>query len=137
MRFCNSKRLYNLIYMQKCLRRIAEINLADTVYKRNEINILRKELMDSILSISLQNPHLACYYSKFYQFLSQNEKKMEDLQVVQENKLLFEETKFNRLTEIKDDIVILEERELDDENNQDNINQRILLNSVSHKFISS
>lgn len=137
MRFCNSKKLYNLISMQNCLRRIAERNLADTVCQRNKINILRDGLMDSMLSISLSNPYLACHYSNFYQYLSKNEKKMAELQTIQENKLLFEKIKVNRLTEFKDDILLIEEREFDDENNQDNIDQRILLNAVSHKFISS
>ncbi|MBY7649314.1 MAG: hypothetical protein C4617_02170 [Candidatus Liberibacter europaeus] len=137
MAFNDSKKLSNIIAIQHCLKIIAERNMSDTIFQRQQINILREELMESMISISLLNPALACHYSIFYQYLSRNEKKMADLQKIQENKLLFEKIKIDRLTKIQDNLSILEELESDDDNNQDSIDQRILFNAVSHKFISS
>ncbi|MFV0256318.1 hypothetical protein [Candidatus Liberibacter solanacearum] len=136
MRCRDSKTLHKLLSVQHCLKRIAEVNLAYTISQHKKINILREELIDSMYLIALKNPSLACHYSNFHHSLSENEKKMADLQSIQENKLLSEKVKIDRLTELKDEIYLLEERQYDDENNEDNVDQRVLFDAVSRKFIT-
>ncbi|MCU7488706.1 hypothetical protein Q7M76_03410 [Candidatus Liberibacter asiaticus] len=136
MRSRKSRALYKIITAQCCIKSIAESNLAYTISERKKINILREKLKDSINSTALMNPALASHYLKFYHSLSQNDQKMASLQLVQENTLLSEKIKIDRLTEMKDETYLLEERQYDDENNNDNIEQRILFNAVSRKFMS-
>ncbi|MBA5723540.1 hypothetical protein [Candidatus Liberibacter sp.] len=137
MRFRDSKKMQNLITVQRSLKRIMESYLIETIRKREEINLLRKELIESTESILFVNPALACHYVNFYRHLSEDEKKITDLQRIQEAKILSGKIKLDRLTRMKDESLLFEEREYDEEKNQDNIEQRILFNTVSHKFKTS
>ncbi|MBL0848497.1 MAG: hypothetical protein EU981_00090 [Candidatus Liberibacter ctenarytainae] len=136
-RFRESKKLSRLISLQECFKKNAERNLANTICQRNEVKLLREELVEAIISTSFTNPFLGVHYSNYYQELSINDKKMADLQCIQEKKLLSKQVKIDRLTKIKEEICMIEEREYEDENNQDNIDVRISFNTAFHKFISS
>ncbi|MEG8099256.1 hypothetical protein [Candidatus Liberibacter brunswickensis] len=136
MRFLDSKTLDKLIKLQSCIKNVAEVNVCYTVFERKKINILREKLIDSINSIALTNPLLASHYSNFYHSLSKNEKKIASLQLIQEKILSIENIKVDRLTKIKNMSSMLEERKYSDKNNEENIEQRILFDAVSRKFMS-
>ncbi|QTP64416.1 hypothetical protein HUT03_03830 [Candidatus Liberibacter africanus] len=125
-----------ILSVQHCLKSVAEVNLTCTILERKKINILREELINSINSTALTNPLLASHYSRFYHYLSDNDKKISSLQSTQEHILLSEKAKIDRLTEMTDRIHILEERQFEDKNNEENIEQKIIFNAVSRKFMS-
>jgi hypothetical protein len=122
-----SEKLKRLVAVQRHMERMAEIDLANTTRTRQEIAVKMDDAMLAIGSFEPVHIGLKDQYARQYGRLSGSDQQMANLQAVQENRILREKAKGDRLDEHFRDARSSEEREREDNAVIDVIEMRLAL----------
>jgi hypothetical protein len=114
-----SQKLKRLVAVQRHLEKIAELDLADTARQRQEISAGLNRVIEALGSMDPVHRLFSQSYAERFARLSSDDRRMADVQRVQENVVLRQRTKAERLEdkmiEARDD----EDRETEDNTLQD------------------
>ena len=124
-----SDKLKRLVAVQRHMERMAELDLASTTEVRRELAQKMEFAMDAIGSFEPVHMSLKGQYALQYGRLNGQDQQMETLQEVQENRILREKAKGDRLEEHFKDARNAEEREREDNAVIDLIEMRLALDA--------
>ncbi|ACM35549.1 MULTISPECIES: hypothetical protein [Rhizobium/Agrobacterium group] len=114
-----SKKLKRLVAVQRHLEKIAEYDLVETARQRQEIAAGLERVIEALGSMDPVHRLFAQSYADRFDRLSGDDRRMADVQRVQENKVLRQRTKAERLQEKMLEARGHEDREAEDETLQD------------------
>ncbi|THF50851.1 hypothetical protein [Allorhizobium terrae] len=116
-----SQKLKRLVAVQRHLEKIAELDLADTARQRQEISAGLNRVIDALGSMDPVHRLFAQSYAERFSRLSSDDRRMADVQRVQENVVLRQRTKAERLED-----KMIEARDHEDREAQDNTLQDLI-----------
>lgn len=119
-----SEKLKRLLSVQRHIERMAENDLAATSRQRTEVSESMDMVMEAIGSLDPVHRLFAQNYADRFNRLSTADKQLAGLQQLQENKVLREGAKADRLEENMKDAREHEQRERDDEAIYDFVDMR-------------
>ncbi|MDQ0457012.1 hypothetical protein [Rhizobium paknamense] len=94
-----SQKLKRLVAVQRHLEKIADMKLAETIRRREEIAAGLDRVVEALGSMDPVHRQFAQNYAERFSRLTQDDKRMADVQRVEENQVLRERTKAERLEE--------------------------------------
>jgi hypothetical protein len=109
-----SKKLKRLVAVQRQVEKMAEVELADTTRHRTKINESMDHLLDALGSVEPIHQMFSKQYSEQYSRLRTRDSQLAGMQQFQENKVLREKTKADRLQDRFKQAREHEDREKDD-----------------------
>ncbi|MGG7516293.1 hypothetical protein ACQ3G6_00215 [Allorhizobium undicola] len=92
-----SQKLKRLVAVQRHLEKMADLRLADTIRKRQEISEGLDRVVQALGSLDPVHRQFSQNYAERFSRLTQDDKRMADVQRVEENQVLRERTKAERL----------------------------------------
>ncbi|WP_029617329.1 hypothetical protein [Pseudorhizobium marinum] len=110
-----SKKLKRLVTVQRHLEKMAESELAATTRHREEVAQSMEVVIEAIGSMDPVHRQFSHNYAERYGRLRIKDQQLENVQQFQENKVLKERTKGDRLDEHMKDARDLEDREASDQ----------------------
>lgn len=110
-----SKKLKRLVTVQRHLEKMAESELAATTRHRQEVAQSMEVVIEAIGSMEPVHRQFSQHYSERYGRLRIKDQQLETVQQFQENKVLKERTKAERLEDHMKDARDLEDREASDQ----------------------
>jgi hypothetical protein len=110
-----SKKLKRLVTVQRHLEKMAESELAATTRHRQEVGQSMEVVIEAIGSMEPVHRQFSQHYSERYGRLRIKDQQLETVQQFQENKVLKERTKAERLEDHMKDARDLEDREASDQ----------------------
>ncbi|KEQ09408.1 MAG: hypothetical protein KJ947_22870 [Alphaproteobacteria bacterium] len=110
-----SKKLKRLVTVQRHLEKMAESDLAATTRHREEVAQSMEVVIEAIGSMDPVHRQFSHNYAERYGRLRIKDQQLENVQQFQENKVLKERTKGDRLDEHMKDARDLEDREASDQ----------------------
>ncbi|MBA4785636.1 MAG: hypothetical protein H2046_07715 [Rhizobiales bacterium] len=110
-----SKKLKRLVTVQRHLEKMAESDLAATTRHREEVAQSMEVVIEAIGSMDPVHRQFSHNYAERYGRLRIKDQQLENVQQFQENKVLKERTKGDRLDEHMKDAQDLEDREASDQ----------------------
>ncbi|HEV7433808.1 MAG TPA: hypothetical protein VGO22_02880 [Pseudorhizobium sp.] len=110
-----SQKLKRLVAVQRHLEQMAESELAATARHRAEVAQSMEVVIDAIGSMEPVHRQFSQHYAERFGRLTLKEQQLESVQQIQENKVLKERTKAERLEEHMKEARDLEDREAADE----------------------
>ncbi|OLP45798.1 hypothetical protein [Rhizobium oryziradicis] len=116
-----SQKLKRLVAVQRHLEKIAELDLADTARQRQEISAGLNRVIEALGSMDPVHRLFAQSYAERFSRLSSDDRRMADVQRVQENVVLRQRTKAERLED-----KMLEARDNEDREAEDNTLQDLI-----------
>ncbi|MBB4010202.1 hypothetical protein [Allorhizobium taibaishanense] len=114
-----SKKLKRLVNVQRHLEKIAEFDLVETARQRAEISAGLDRTIEALGSMDPVHRLFAQSYAERFARLSSDDRRMADVQRVQENKVLRQRTKAERLEDKMYEARDAEDREAEDQALQD------------------
>ena len=124
-----SAKLKRLVSVQRHMERIAELELAETTQRREELSLRMDEAIEAIGSFNPIHAGMKSQYAAQYGRLSGEDQRLDDLQETQEKQILREKAKGDRLEENWKDARSAEDREREDNAVIDLIEMRLALGS--------
>jgi hypothetical protein len=124
-----SGKLRRLVSVQRHMERIAELELAETTQRREELSVRMDEAIEAIGSFNPIHASMKSQYAAQYGRLSGEDQQLDDLQEAQEKQILREKAKGDRLEENWKDARSAEDREREDNAVIDLIEMRLALDS--------
>lgn len=118
-------KLKRLVAVQRHMERIAEIELAETTQRRQELSERMDEAIEAIGSFNPIHAGMKSQYAAQYGRLSGEDQRLDDLQDAQEKQILKEKAKGDRLEENWKDARSAEDREKEDNSVIDLIEMRL------------
>lgn len=109
-----SKKLKRLVAVQRQVEKMAEVELADTTRHRAKLTESMGNLLDALGSVEPIHQMFSKNYSEQYSRLRSRDSQLAGVQQFQENKVLREKTKGDRLEDRLKEARELEDRETDD-----------------------
>lgn len=109
-----SHKLKRLVTVQRHMEKMAEIELSDTTRHRTDVLRSIDNVLDAISSDDPVHQIFSKHYSERYSRLRAKDQQLADVQQFQENKVLKEKTKADRLRDKMLDAREDEQRETDD-----------------------
>jgi hypothetical protein len=110
-----SKKLKRLVTVQRHLEKMAESELAATTRHRQEVAQSMEVVIEAIGSMEPVHRQFSQHYAERYGRLTIKDQQLENVQQFQENKVLKERTKAERLEDHMKDARDLEDREASDQ----------------------
>ena len=110
-----SKKLKRLVAVQRHLEKMAESELAATTRHRQEVTQSMDVVIEAIGSMEPVHRQFSQHYAERFGRLAIKEQQLENVQQIQENKVLKERTKAERLEEHMKEARDLEDREASDQ----------------------
>ncbi|MCJ8520833.1 hypothetical protein ABID21_003751 [Pseudorhizobium tarimense] len=110
-----SKKLKRLVAVQRHLEKMAESELAATTRHREEVAQTMDIVIEAIGSLEPVHRQFSQHYVERFGRLAIKEQQLENVQQIQENKVLKERTKAERLEEHMKEARELEDREASDQ----------------------
>lgn len=109
-----SEKLKRLVTVQRHMEKMAEVELADTTRARTEVAQSMENTLEAMSSMEPVHQTFSRHYSDRYGRLVVQDRQLEGVQHFQENKVLKEKTKADRLEDRMHIARDLEDREADD-----------------------
>ncbi|CUX21266.1 MULTISPECIES: hypothetical protein [Agrobacterium] len=109
-----SEKLKRLVTVQRHMEKMAEVELADTTRVRSEVAQSMESTFEAMSSMDPVHQTFSKHYSDRYGRLVVQDRQLEGVQQFQENKVLKEKTKADRLEDRMHIARDLEDREADD-----------------------
>ncbi|MDS7596193.1 hypothetical protein [Agrobacterium tumefaciens] len=109
-----SDKLKRLTAVQRHMEKMAEVELADTTRVRSEVSQSMDNVLEAMSSMDPLHQMFSKHYSDRYGRLIVKDRQLAGVQQLQENKVLKEKTKADRLQEKMLGARDLEDREADD-----------------------
>lgn len=109
-----SEKLKRLVTVQRHMEKMAEVELADTTRARTEVAQSMESTLEAMSSMEPVHQTFSRHYSDRYSRLVVQDRQLEGVQHFQENKVLKEKTKADRLEDRMHIARDLEDREADD-----------------------
>ncbi|NWJ24890.1 hypothetical protein [Rhizobium sp. RM] len=109
-----SEKLKRLTAVQRHMEKMAEVELADTTRARSEVTQAMDNVLEAMTSMEPVHQMFSKHYSDRYGRLVVKDRQLTGAQQLQENKVLREKTKADRLEEKMLGARDLEDREADD-----------------------
>ncbi|MFK0384919.1 hypothetical protein [Agrobacterium sp. NPDC090273] len=109
-----SDKLKRLTAVQRHMEKMAEVELADTTRARSEVTQAMDNVLEAMTSMEPVHQMFSKHYSDRYGRLVVKDRQLTGAQQLQENKVLREKTKADRLEEKMLGARDLEDREADD-----------------------
>ncbi|WCJ62883.1 hypothetical protein [Agrobacterium tumefaciens] len=128
-----SEKLKRLVTVQRHMEKMAEVELADTTRVRSEVAQSMESTFEAMSSMDPVHQTFSKHYSDRYSRLVVQDRQLEGVQQFQENKVLKEKTKADRLEDRMHIARDLEDREADD----NAIYDLLEITNVSHTPASS
>ncbi|WP_418136500.1 hypothetical protein [Agrobacterium sp. El2ro-1b] len=128
-----SEKLKRLVTVQRHMEKMAEVELADTTRVRSEVAQSMETTFEAMSSMDPVHQTFSKHYSDRYGRLVVQDRQLEGVQHFQENKVLKEKTKADRLEDRMHIARDLEDREADD----NAIYDLLEITNVSHTPASS
>lgn len=110
-----SKKLKRLVAVQRQVEKMAEVELADTTRHRSKLNESMTNLLDALGSVAPIHQMFSKHYSEQYSKLRSRDSQLAGMQTFQENKVLREKTKGDRLEDRFKEAREHEDREKEDD----------------------
>lgn len=110
-----SGKLKRLVAVQRHMEKLAENDLASTMRQRQDIGNAINSVIEAISSADEVHRPFARAYADRFARLTLREQQLLNLQRAQENRILKERTKGDRLAERMEEALGLEEREAEDQ----------------------
>jgi hypothetical protein len=124
-----SEKLKRLVKVQRHLEQMAESELANTTRARREVQENMDAVVEAIGSMAPVHQIFASLYSGQISRLTAKDQHFENLQMIQENRIVRERAKGDRLEENMKDARDFENREAEDNTIYDLIDQRVVLDA--------
>ncbi|AAK86394.2 hypothetical protein EN41_14490 [Agrobacterium tumefaciens] len=128
-----SEKLKRLVTVQRHMEKMAEVELADTTRVRSEVAQSMESTFEAMSSMEPVHQTFSKHYSDRYSRLVVQDRQLEGVQQFQENKVLKEKTKADRLEDRMHIARDLEDREAGD----NAIYDLLEITNVSHTPASS
>ena len=128
-----SEKLKRLVTVQRHMEKMAEVELADTTRVRSEVAQSMESTFEAMSSMEPVHQTFSKHYSDRYNRLVVQDRQLEGVQQFQENKVLKEKTKADRLEDRMHIARDLEDREAGD----NAIYDLLEITNVSHTPASS
>lgn len=128
-----SAKLKRLVTVQRHMEKMAEVELADTTRTRTEVAQSMENVLEAMSSMEPVHQTFSKHYSDRYGRLVVQDRQLEGVQQFQEDKVLKEKTKADRLEDRMHIARDLEDREADD----NAIYDLLEITNVSHTPASS
>ena len=109
-----SKKLKRLVAVQRQMEKMAEVELADTTRHRAEVTQNMSSVLEALGSVEPIHQIFSKHYSEQYGRLRLRDNQLASVQQFQENRVLREKTKADRLEDRMVEARDLEQREIDD-----------------------
>lgn|SRR5690606_3366782 len=109
-----SKKLKRLVSVQRQMEKMAEVELADTTRHRAKVTENMDSLLEALGSVAPVHQMFSKHYSEQYGRLRIRDNQLHNIQQFQENKVLREKTKADRLEDKMKEAREEEQREKDD-----------------------
>lgn len=116
-----SQKLKRLVAVQRHLEKMAELDLADTARQRQEISAGLDRVIEALGSMDPVHRLFSQSYAERFARLSNDDRRMADVQRVQENQILRQRTKAERLED-----KMIEARDHEDREAEDNALQDLI-----------
>lgn len=106
-----SKKLKRLVNVQRQLEQIERMKLADTMRKREEVAAALERVIEALGSLDPVHRLFAQSYADRFARLTRDDKRLAEFQRVEENQILREKTKGDRLAERMKEARVEEDQE--------------------------
>lgn len=120
-----SEKLGRLVKVQRHLENMAEVDLANTARSRQTIQDDLVAVVDAIGSLAPVHQIFAGLYSGQISRLTAKDQHLQTVQTIQENKMMRERAKGDRLEERMDEARLSEDREAEDDAIYDILDQQL------------